>query len=111
MDGILENLSSPSWWFTAVFVALLIGIIAHYLPRLLEKALKTHLNTGRDRNEKSRQNIEKNVQFLVDNPELIPETNIIGRVENIGGWIFTGLGGLLLAVSYLLIEADLKMPI
>jgi|KBSMisStaDraftv2_1062788.scaffolds.fasta_scaffold39592_4 spore maturation protein SpmA len=41
MDAILNNLRDPSWWFTAIFVTIIVGVAAGFLKEKTESVISS----------------------------------------------------------------------
>ncbi len=60
MDAIANNLRDPSWWFTAVFIAIVAGVVGSFLKEYLARRWGIYLawtERARDRGEKQREEI------------------------------------------------------
>ena len=68
MDEIVKNLSSPEWWFTAVFVGLLIGVVGGYLKPTIDRVLSRVSGWWRARVEAQHRAREEQLAELSRNP-------------------------------------------
>lgn len=71
IDKMLSDLSSVSWWFTAVFVALLINLISAYAKPWLDRWIDRQSLCHRARRTKRRQDFEDQVDPLISDPYLL----------------------------------------
>lgn len=83
MDGILEDLSTPRWWFTAVFVGIIIGIILELIKWAYRKFGGRFSKTLKARNEKKAAQDADTVTDLVDNPDEITDFKLEGLYKGI----------------------------
>ena len=54
MDEILNSFSSPAWWFSAVFLAVLVNVVSAYLKSPIDKLFSKVFATWRSRNDLAR---------------------------------------------------------
>ena len=69
MDKIVIDLSSPQWWFTAVVVALAIGIISNYAVRLIDHFRNELPKAVRRWLEKGHENFLATIALLQTHPD------------------------------------------
>jgi lauroyl/myristoyl acyltransferase len=91
MDEIKTYLSSPSWWFTAVLVAIFVNLISSYLKPWLDSIGSKMSSRIRERSERKRKNIQKIINDLSQNPQdqlLMSQSAIQMRLKGIGFFIY-----------------------
>jgi positive regulator of sigma E activity len=121
MEEFFKNVSSQGWWFSVVFVGVLVNLLSTYLLRRMEKAGLSFSQWMRNRSEKKKKNFQLQVEVLVDRPDRIPvafarEARLRSRaiqymLETLLFWAFTALattsasfawvGGVMAALSML----------
>lgn len=67
MEDIINNLKSPSWWFTAFFVAILASVIAGFLKDKIASLIGGISSSLRAWEEKREKKQEEVVDALVNN--------------------------------------------
>ena len=68
MEEIYNMVSSPDWWFNAVFIAVLASIIAAYWVRLIDSFIPRFSSRWQRRTEKKKKEFEALVQKLRSDP-------------------------------------------
>lgn len=71
MDKILENLKDPSWWFTAVFIAIVANILAAFFRSGLSVALSTMSKRYRVWREKKKVDEEREIAVIASDATLL----------------------------------------
>ncbi len=96
------DLSSPGWWFSTVFVALLVNLVSEPVRRWLSTLAYKAGDKWRDRSIRSQQQFTASVNELVRNPELLTSTvedemrlRLMGLLMYVLVAIFMGLSVLL----------------
>lgn len=69
MGELVASMRSASWWFTAVFVSLLINLAAAYLKPALDQWRGRYSERRRARNATQHERFEAAVSALADNTE------------------------------------------
>lgn len=70
MNRITEHLTDPGWWFTAVFVAVLVSLAAAFLKDALLTALAKVSKYYRTRKKQRDEEVEKQVNLILNDPIL-----------------------------------------
>ena len=68
MDAIAKNLSDPSWWFSAFFVAIVASVAAGFLKDRIERLFSKVSDTFRRRRAAALELRTKTIEALVENP-------------------------------------------
>jgi hypothetical protein len=68
MELITKNLSDPSWWFSAFFVAIIASIVAGFLKDRIERFISNISNSFRRRWATTLELRTKTIEALVENP-------------------------------------------
>ena len=68
MDAIANNLSDPSWWFSAFFVAIIASVVAGFLKDRIERLISKVSDSFRRRRAAALEQRTKTIEVLVDNP-------------------------------------------
>lgn len=68
MTPILNNISDPSWWFTAFFVAIVSSVIAGFLKDKVERFLSRISESYRKRRSAAAKLRADTLEALVSNP-------------------------------------------
>lgn len=71
MEQVWKNLQSPDWWFTAVLVGLVVGIVAAYAKDGLNKLASSISTSYAARVERNRAHSAYRVRLWVANPSLL----------------------------------------
>lgn len=71
MDEILKNLQSPGWWFTAVFVAILVSLFAGFLNDRFNRWLSESWAWYRQRRAATLARKEREIEFLSREPVIL----------------------------------------
>lgn len=72
MDEVFKNASSMGWWFSVVFVGVLVNFLSAYLARRFEKAGVSLSQWMRNRSERKKKSFQLQVEMLVCRPDKIP---------------------------------------
>jgi hypothetical protein len=68
MEAIAKNLSDPSWWFSALFVAIIASVIAGFLKDRVERMFSRVSDSFRRRRANELEVRNKTLEALVENP-------------------------------------------
>jgi hypothetical protein len=71
MNNILTNLHDPSWWFTAIFITIIAGVVSGFLKEKIEKlisSLSSRYKSWASATAEARENV---VRVLADNPQFL----------------------------------------
>jgi hypothetical protein len=71
MDKIVDNIKDPSWWFTAVLVAIIASLFAAYAKDYLGKSLSRISDSYRMRREKQKNTEELLAHNIASDPHLV----------------------------------------
>ncbi|CAE6769181.1 hypothetical protein R75461_03748 [Paraburkholderia nemoris] len=72
MQKIIEDLTSPEWWFSVVVVAILVGLVGVYLSRFADGAWRRLVTIRVNWTEAERLQIKKTVDYYTRHPQLLP---------------------------------------
>jgi multisubunit Na+/H+ antiporter MnhG subunit len=100
MEYVLELFSHPVSWVIAVIMALLAGVAALYLARLIDVALAAISKSYRARKELRDKHRRELISELSNNPTLL----VLQSIENVMGTIQTTFGMVmfLLALTFII---------
>jgi hypothetical protein len=68
MDAIAKNLSDPSWWFSAFFVAIVASVVAGFLKDRVERYISNASDSFRRRRATASEMRAKTIEALAENP-------------------------------------------
>ncbi|MEL6128821.1 MAG: hypothetical protein AAFP00_03440 [Bacteroidota bacterium] len=71
MDKILELLKDPSWWFSALFIAIMASVIAAFLKDWISSIISIFSSSYRDWSNKKAIEQNKYIQELAGNSTLL----------------------------------------
>ncbi|MEL6333386.1 MAG: hypothetical protein AAFQ76_12430, partial [Cyanobacteria bacterium J06626_26] len=71
MDKILELLKDPSWWFSALFIAIMASVIAAFLKDWISSIISIFSSSYRDWSNKKAIEQNKYIQALAGNSTLL----------------------------------------
>lgn len=71
MKRILDLVSDPSWWFSALFVGIIASVIANLMQSSIHKTLSSFLNYQNEWLEKHNRKFAKRVENLAANSTLL----------------------------------------
>jgi hypothetical protein len=72
MQKIIDDLTSPEWWFSIVIVAILVGLVGVYLSRFLDGTGKRLANLFAARSKEALRIRAARTRLYVANPDLVP---------------------------------------
>src|SRR6266513_1341077 len=99
MRRIVELLKMPEWWFSAVFIAIIAGIIATFAKDWISHALSGFSQAYKTRRSSQEAKLEEKAAMLAAHPELL----IIEFIRTVGQEIaMITLAALLLAAPFLI---------
>ena len=90
-----ETLINPVWWFTAIFIGLVISIIGNKLTDPVSDWLGSFIMSIRLRNEKKRAKLNAEVQYMLSHPH----EELIVRMEYDRRYMYLILGLILLLLT------------
>lgn len=107
MDEIRNSFSSPAWWFSAVFLAIVVNVLSAYLKSPIDKLLSKISTTWRNRNEAARAQYLQKVNEVQNDHEL--QTAMLLEALSLrsksNGWLLT------VVISGLFLSAALQVRI
>jgi len=68
MDAIIKNLSDPSWWFSAFFIAIIASVVAGFLKDRIERLISNVSDNFRRKQAAALELRVKTIEALVENP-------------------------------------------
>lgn len=68
MNGVINNIKDPSWWFTAVIVAIIASLFAAYIKDLIGRGIASLSGKYRKRKEEQQEREKKLVADIADDP-------------------------------------------
>lgn len=68
MEKILQLTSDPSWWFSSVFVGLILGVSGTFLARYIENNFKSRFDKRAAQKQKSDEERQFIAEILAANP-------------------------------------------
>ena len=71
MENFRQNLKDPAWWFTAVFVAILVTIISIILHKWIMNLLSHFSNYIKKKREIAKNQLQKEIDSIATDPHLI----------------------------------------
>jgi ABC-type dipeptide/oligopeptide/nickel transport system permease component len=99
MSRIVELIKTPEWWFSAVFIAIIAGIIAAFAKDWISRALSTFSSFYRTRRLSRQAKLDEEAEMLAAHPEL----SIIEFIRTVGQEIaILALAAILLAAPFLI---------
>jgi hypothetical protein len=97
MNRIFENLQDPSWWFTAIFVAIIVSVFAAYLKEVLSKFL-SHFSTRINKWRQKRKWRNYRVAIITGRDPALLLISVVWIIFMFQVWVFMGLFLILLPV-------------
>lgn len=76
MTSILKYLSDPGWWFTTVFVSLIISIVATYIPKLVDPYLSSWSLKYKNKREEQLKREQTYIDLMVSDQTYLILENI-----------------------------------
>jgi hypothetical protein len=99
MRRIVELMKMPEWWFSAVFIAIIAGIIAAFAKDWISRALSSFSQAYKTRRSSQEAKLEEKAATLAAHPELL----IIEFIRTVGQEIaIIALTALLLSAPFLI---------
>lgn len=98
MKTLAENLMSPEWWITAVFLSLILSVLGAYLVRFLDHGISKFTRWKFSFSEAKKKEHTALVQSMIDNPErmsAVRHNEIRMRINMLLGFITCSMGLLL----------------
>ena len=71
MPRIVELIKTPEWWFSAVFIAIVAGIIAAFAKDWISRALSAFSQFYRTRRLSREAKLDRKAEMLAAHPELL----------------------------------------
>lgn len=71
MESIIKQLEDPGWWFTAIFVAIVISVFSSYIRDWISLGLSRVSTSIRQKRAKRTEHETKRINLLTSNPHLL----------------------------------------
>lgn len=113
MEEIRSSFSSPAWWFSAVFLAILVNVLSAYLKSPIDKLLSKISATWRNRNEAARAKYLEKLNQVAASSELqmIHLMEALSLRSKSNGWlVVVVINGLFLSASLQVRIAEILSP-
>src|SRR6185295_3658503 len=101
MNNILTNLHDPSWWFTAIFITIIAGVVSGFLKEKIEKlisSLSSRYKSWASATAEARENV---VRVLADNPQFLA----LAYIGVVAGLLIHVLAVIMYLVATLFLDA------
>lgn len=82
MEPAMPDLTSPSWWISAVVMGLLLNVGAAYLKNWIDRSVSSSTMWWRNRSKKRREAFEEMVQSMLKENEYEHATMLVSTVSN-----------------------------
>jgi len=96
MQKILEDITSPEWWFSVVVAALIVGLVVVYVARIFDSTSRRFAGMLASRSKAARNLRKARVSHYVENPHLVPF--LIAKYHGLQNY---SLGAMVMAVLFL----------